>query len=284
MNHSVSHIKNLNELHPQVFTDLIDKKWDALVLNALVPLEQNEFYLGLKERMSSCSKNVIQHQNLSVYPLSYALIHEKNDAAASEHLLQLFFEEAQKANQNYERLVGKNSIDTIQKLLQILCNYKLDVLGSLEQEFPKFNIRSMLPQEQYAIEIHCENSFIHQLNPKLRAYLNQQVYLEEALSFYTVLQAPDAGGQLLLFNKEWSQFQVASAALPETVRKNEDLFFKDTPHEHTKISLQAGDMVIFRAAQIWHCISEIQGSKARITLGGFIAKSKTEENKYYFWS
>jgi len=58
------------------------------------------------------------------------------------------------------------------------------------------------------------------------------------------------------------------------------IFVKDL--EKTIISHKPSNLFIFHGGEIWHKVSEIE-SKNRITLGGFMAKSKVSNN-LFLWA
>ena len=91
-----------------------------------------------------------------------------------------------------------------------------------------------------------------------------------------------------MFNKDWNTAPVDSALQAYTHRHStEASFFEELGYgkaTHTKITLQAGDLIVFRAAQIWHSINKIEGTVNRITAGGFLAKSIAQNDQLYYWS
>lgn len=279
----VIEIKNNRDDNAAAFKQVVEKSCEALVLRAQLQIGNQDFS-NLFSSLDSTAQHVIRHKNLTIYPLSYAVIHEKETAEESDELLKKFFKESAVANESYDQLLGKDIPNTLQLLLNKLCNKKISLLTMGNGEFPKYNIRQMVPANDYAIEIHCENSFLSQLNNSLRTFLYEEVDIENALSFYVVLQK-DKNGDLLLFNKEWDQFTIEAGLLDESTRKNKDLFFNKTNFEDfTRVELNVGDMVVFRAAQIWHCIDEVEGVQSRVTLGGFIAASLKNSEQFYYWS
>jgi hypothetical protein len=279
----VLEIQKNRDINVAAFKQVLEKKCEALVLRTQLQIENQDFS-NVLSNLDSIAQHVIRHKNLSIYPLSYAVIHEKKATEESNELLKKFFKESVKANESYDQILGEDIPKTIQLLLNKLCNQKISLLTMGNAEFPKYNIRQMIPANDYAIEIHCENSFLSQLNTSLRAFLYKEVDIENALSFYVVLQK-DHNGDLLLFDKEWDQFTIEAGLLDESIRKNKDLFFSKTNYnEFTRVELNVGDMVIFRAAQIWHCIDEVEGVKSRVTLGGFIAPSLKNPEQFYYWS
>lgn len=277
-------VKAKSELLSTKFELLVQKKLDALVVTDVLPNTLKNDYESKLNNLSNASNNVIKHKNLTIYPLSYAVIHQKNDEVENDFLLSNFFKESKIANQNYPNLLGDKVKKNIDDTLNLATNYQIKLLQKENFEFPALNVRCMQPAANYAIEIHCENSFVSQLNKTLKNFLLEKVDLMDAISFYTMLQKPEIGGDLILFDKNWDETPVEAGNLDEITRKNEKLFFNSsTEIPHKRIQLNQGDMVFFRAAQIWHCIDEVKGSKPRITTGGFLAAANDGAN-YLYWS
>jgi len=279
----VREINHVDQIDSSMLSLLLNKEIGALVIRKGVLLRESG-YENIGDQMKSLANNLVQHDNLSVYPLTYAIIHEKESKEKSEAVLQEYFEEAKIANEHCHELVGGAALQAVEHILRALTNDSISLLEMEDKAFARYNIRRMKPHASYAIEIHCENSFLNQLNPRLRKFLYETVDIEEALSFYAVLQK-DAGGDLLLFDKQWSDYAVDAGNLDEATRNNKHLFFKQGDNlEQTRLELQEGDMVVFRAAQIWHCIDEVRGNRDRVTIGGFIAPSKQDKKILYSWS
>lgn len=282
--HRIIELEDLNNLIASPFQQLIDQKIAALVFRKQIELAPSSFYTTLGDRLASASKHVIKHENLSVYPLTYAIVHQKSSEDESYALLNKFLEEGAIANKQYQQIMGKETIESLDSVLQKIIGEQLNLLSMNGQSFPKYNIRKMKPGKSYAIEIHCENSFLNQLNPSLKELLYKEVDIENALSFYSVLQKGE-GGDLLLFENEWDDYKIQAGLLDESTRRNERLFFKSSAEvPYKRIKLNGGDLIVFRAGQIWHCIDEISGERDRITIGGFIAESRKNKGQFLAWS
>ncbi|MEM7038253.1 MAG: hypothetical protein AAF570_14815, partial [Bacteroidota bacterium] len=44
-----------------------------------------------------------------------------------------------------------------------------------------------------------------------------------------------------------------------------------------------GDLILFSGGRIWHQVENLSGSRPRITIGGFCARSHDDQS-FYFWS
>ncbi|MDZ7993977.1 MAG: 2OG-Fe(II) oxygenase [Nostoc sp. EfeVER01] len=132
---------------------------------------------------------------------------------------------------------------------------------------------------------HFENQFLH-CTPGYR-HLETIVEPEDHLSYFVVLSAANAGGELVLYDLEWSETEwpdkehggtrkngLVNGQLIASVMEDYDQMF---------LSPQAGSLVVFDAGRILHRVSAVEGSRRRITVGGFLAFSK-EREKLFYWS
>jgi hypothetical protein len=99
--------------------------------------------------------------------------------------------------------------------------------------------------------------------------------LSNEISMFCVLQKPESGGKLRIYNC--------------TFRETESISYPDLRYpyvlnaDYTDIDPEPGDLVLFGGGQRWHCITEIKGNKDRITIGGFICFNKAHD-KIFYWS
>lgn len=102
-------------------------------------------------------------------------------------------------------------------------------------------------------------------------HLKQIAKMVDALSYFIIIDTPESGGDLVLYD------------LPteESMTLTKDLDLEKCP----KISItpDIGDMIIFHGGNIVHQITDVTGTKPRITIGGFLAMSK-DEQKLLSWS
>ncbi|MEA5622680.1 hypothetical protein [Nostoc sp. UHCC 0251] len=132
---------------------------------------------------------------------------------------------------------------------------------------------------------HFENQFLH-CTPGYR-HLETIVEPNDHLSYFVVLSAANAGGELILYDLEWSETEwpdkehggtrkngLVNGQLIASVMEDYDQMF---------LSPEAGSLVVFDAGRILHRVSAVEGSRRRITVGGFLAFSK-EREKLFYWS
>jgi hypothetical protein len=132
---------------------------------------------------------------------------------------------------------------------------------------------------------HFENQFLH-CTPGYR-HLETIVEPEDHLSYFVVLSAAEAGGELVLYDLEWSETEWPDKEHGGTKKNGlvNGQLIAEVMEDYDKmlISPKAGSLVVFDAGKILHRVSAVQGIRRRITVGGFLAFSQHRE-KVFYWS
>lgn len=130
---------------------------------------------------------------------------------------------------------------------------------------------------------HFENMFF-----EASGYQDLSTIIEPEghLAYILVLSAADAGGEIILYDVEWSETKWAEGK-PGEMNRNalvEGKPITSVMKERDKmpISPKAGSLIVFDGGKILHSVSAVQGSRRRITLSGFLAFSHHRE-KVYYW-
>ena len=108
--------------------------------------------------------------------------------------------------------------------------------------------------------------------------------MDDQLSYFVVLQQPDAGGELTIYDMLWDKVKrKESPENNEFVIDDNDkpIYVKDV--RSFAVKPQSGDILVFSGGPIWHRVEDIEGSVPRITFGGFLNFSNDNEEVYY-WS
>ena len=129
-----------------------------------------------------------------------------------------------------------------------------------------------LPEDQRII-VH--NDFYHYKLPVYREVVDQ-LDTSTCLSFLVLLQAPEAGGEVVMH---------ALTAADPTPRLPGGLPDGDTIRaryraEHLKMA--AGDLLLFAAGRLYHHVSPVVGATPRITLGGFLTLDRDHARVTYW--
>ncbi|MEM7040036.1 MAG: 2OG-Fe(II) oxygenase, partial [Bacteroidota bacterium] len=101
--------------------------------------------------------------------------------------------------------------------------------------------------------------------------------VHDQLSYFFLVQQPDEGGELILYDAEWDETKEELAKDYQTAVNH-----VESQHAHV-IDMRAGDLVVFAGGRVWHQVRDVSGNTNRVTLGGFMAYSH-EMDKLYHWS
>ncbi|MEH2424172.1 MAG: hypothetical protein V7K48_25670 [Nostoc sp.] len=112
---------------------------------------------------------------------------------------------------------------------------------------------------------HTEHELFefHQLYEHLKPIVKQF----DIFSYFLVIDKPEVGGELILYD-------CLSEQTTSVMKQN---FYTDKLDAYLEkfrkqiINSDIGDMVIFNAGRIWHKVADFDGEKQRITVGGFLA-------------
>jgi hypothetical protein len=110
------------------------------------------------------------------------------------------------------------------------------------------------------------------------SHLRATTSIRDHLSYFVVLQAPEQGGALSVYDRLYDSFTPEQAQWREAGRDDAD--FDGIPAR--KIAPGPGTMVIFGGGWRWHRVDPIAGTQARITYGGFAGPS-TDGRSLHFW-
>ena len=98
------------------------------------------------------------------------------------------------------------------------------------------------------------------------------------VSFVVTLGKPDAGGELVVYGVTP---QTPAPKLPNGFSWDVPAIEKEYSFE--RLVMDVGDVFLLASGRCLHRVSPIQGAKARVTMGGFLALDKPRE-RVLFWS
>lgn len=161
-------------------------------------------------------------------------------------------------------------------------NFFSKLAGGTALELPEKDGRKYVPATikfmqpgQGALPVHVGLEF-YVLYPEL-SHLYSLIYGTAQISYFVVLEYPDEGGEITLYDIRYPQ--------PANERfKNRDgkiHHIRTRPAQRIKPAV--GTMFIFNGGQIWHKIEDFYGKGQRVTLAGFLNYSKDLKTIYY-WS
>jgi hapalindole-type alkaloid chlorinase len=134
-------------------------------------------------------------------------------------------------------------------------------------------VRSLSQGE--GILLHHDNHYPIPVYDELLPQLDSST----CISFFVVLKQPEKGGRLYLYSLKRDE----EGDLPRLPGGQLDPQAVDRLISHTRFDLHEGDMIVFNAGKIYHRVDAVEGSRSRVTMGGFMALDKPHTRVYY-WS
>ncbi|MBL8774580.1 MAG: 2OG-Fe(II) oxygenase [Acidimicrobiales bacterium] len=159
--------------------------------------------------------------------------------------------------------------------------------GGLPLTAPREDGRSYNPGQIRIMEpdggglaAHAGNEFLISNKEGSADHLWETTDALDHMSYFVVLQRPDRGGELSVYDKLWEdpRDQGDGPSIPLT---HEAAYFDDLAH--LTIDPDPGDLVVFRGGRRWHRVEEVFGSRPRLTYGGFAAPSH-DRTEIHCWA
>ena len=233
------------------------------------------------ETLNTPYKNELPNNEGAIFPIPYSLVRNAEE-------VEKYFAYSAHIQKDLTSIFSQEASSFVSNLLEKYTKKKAKLLydENYKKFFSPLNTR-MLKRKGKGLTIHCENSFLHQLEPGFLKIISSKADIENQLSFLLIIKKIKSHGNIILYNKEWTAFNVLPENFTDDIKKRDDYsFFKKGGLSDTKsmeIELEEGDLLIFRAGQIWHRVNQIDKAEDRITCGGFIAQSLNKE-EILFWS
>tara|TARA_B100000029_G_scaffold354833_1_gene347639 strand:+ start:289 stop:1044 length:756 start_codon:yes stop_codon:yes gene_type:complete len=180
-----------------------------------------------------------------------------------------YFSNAQKSNQFLQKLFLNtiSPIDTIHQILERIFQKKISTANESGMNYSDCIIR--IHKNGDSVHIHRDNCNFEMSEYTVSGYRNQ-------LSAILYLQSPQSGGELKIYNKQWSKND-------EFLRQPDFGYSSDVVNDvnYTTISPISGNLVLLNP-NYYHKIESVLGTKDRISIGFFFAESF--ENNLVCWS
>lgn len=145
-------------------------------------------------------------------------------------------------------------------------------------------IRCLIP-ETGEMSVHTGNYF-RESCAEFYEHLETQVKTYDQLSFFVTLQKAEAGGGLTLYDIEWKDGQTKDNPSENRYVRDVDgklIDIQGLGRKTMTLTPEAGDLLIFNGAQIWHRVEIVKGKRDRMTIGGFIGFSE-DDKEILYWS
>lgn len=139
-------------------------------------------------------------------------------------------------------------------------------------------LRKWLPGR--SLPAHIGNEFHSDREDSAVDDLAATTRVRDHLSYFVVLQAPESGGALSVYELT-EQEEDGRRLGPFGLADRDDSFFDEVPR--VQFTPVVGDLIVFGGGWRWHRVDPVGGSTERITYGGFCAPSVDGQN-LHLWA
>lgn len=245
------------------YDDIYNLKIDGIIIKSFITNDEIKYF---KKQLNSYTPAVIYVTDFG-YTVGQTL---------SNSTLENYFEKSTVFKEDLTQLISFNFIDRFEQFLNKISGKANASIPRINKEkiFCPATFRIMNPF-QGALKIHSEK-MVNSLKPLNNELLSKVNSGKQELSFFIMMQNPVKGGNLILFDKRYSDCNYnISKGLPS---------WKDTIGNKAKVlKLEEGDLILFNGGELLHRIEDIRGENSRITLAGFSDYSK-QSDKIHYWS
>jgi hypothetical protein len=141
------------------------------------------------------------------------------------------------------------------------------------REFAPFTVRRLAEGKGIGLhhDLHTSLAMFRDVAPALDTHI--------LVSYVVTLQGPESGGELVVYN--------VAPDTPDAPKMPNgfqwDLAGVEARFDSVKVQTGAGDLFLFASARCLHRVAPVVGSRARVTMGGFLAMDRGHERVLY-WS
>jgi hypothetical protein len=225
------------------------------------------------------------------YPPIFAEFSNRIKQETSENkkiAIEDYFKRTETFNEDFKNNFGVNIKGKIESLFNSLAGGReVGVADGMNEKghYPFGTMRYLTP-EKGLMSVHCGNYFGKTFEESY-SDLTKKVAVENQMSYFIMLQEPEEGGELTLFNFRWKagQTKINPSEDNEIIQPDGSKMYVENTKEiiKDKIRPKKGDMILFQGGNIWHRVETVKGATPRITFGGFIGMSLNKD-KIYYWS
>ncbi|BAY66157.1 hypothetical protein NIES22_62700 [Calothrix brevissima NIES-22] len=278
------HVSEIEKYSSALQDMLFNRSFEGMIIRDVLPRDAVELIVSRLEKNEGGMSEILDSKFAEAIKGAYTL---GENIVFCDSGLQQYFNYAAVFRQKCATLF-QGTLDFEERMEFVLRSLS----GGLSVKVPKgtqgetyipATIRKLPTDHEFPI--HVGNDF---LNSPQSEHLRTIVDTTDQLSFFIPLVLPEAGGELVIYGLEWD---------------GEELLFDDTnsnsgygarlyqqshqvfDHQYGSMSFKPGigDMVLFDGGRFYHCIAPTVGSRARMTIGGFLSFSK-EHDAIYYWS
>ena len=243
--------------HPRLLVEIMDKRIDGMSVRGMFDSDSIDRALGVFESMSD---------EWTTHPFGSLLGMPLNMVGASSQNRTPYLDDAERFRPMMTEAFG---FDPHQRMIDVLrpMSGDLEIVSPTEngRAYTGGNIRRYEPGRG-GLKTHAGNEFNDLLKDGAMSHLLTTTRMHDHMSFFVILQPPEIGGELSVFDLLWGE---------EPPQDEKWYGYRDDGSFENVSMLRLppvkGELVMFGGGWRWHRVDEILGAKSRITYGGFAA-------------
>lgn len=200
------------------------------------------------------------------------------DAAPAGASLDAYLASAERHRDQAQRVFDEEDFEAAKRITELISRFAggrpVETAKAADgREFVPFTVRRLVHGKQ--IGPHHDYHYPLALYDEIAPTLDTRTLI----SFVFVLRRPEAGGELCVY-----------AVTPDTPDPPKmpngfmwDLEAVERRYHFQRFALDVGDVFLLASGRCLHRIAPIVGSRARVSMGGFLALSK-ERDRLFYWS
>lgn len=256
--------------HPTMLADIAARRFDGITVSGVFS----------KEECDHAIATMAQHTD-EMTPATFGpmlgtpLAELARDPDATDR--SSYYDQAERARARQIEAFGFDPFERVAAALQPMAG-DLTVTTPTEdgRRYQSGNVRWMEPGRG-GLKAHVGNEFALQ-GDWTTAHLRDVTRIRDHYSWFVVLQPPEQGGALSVFDLLYESHRPADPTWGATGRDDAD--FDDLPAR--KVAPAAGTLVCFGGGWRWHRVDKIEGAIPRVTFGGFAGPS-TDGRAIHAW-
>jgi hapalindole-type alkaloid chlorinase len=265
-------------------TDLYDNKTNGYLIKGFMSHEEVEYALANLNNLNTTANGEFPRGAGHSNPKTFSMLADE-EKGINEELLERYFKEIEQYRMALNSILPFGYEERLLKFFSSIesnIEVKVPIIKN-GQEFKKLTtstIRFCYP-DGGGMNTHVGNMF-PTIYPLFYSFLNKLMNIERQISYFVMLSKPETGGDLVLFDALWGDFILYDTTTKSIVRSDGERVSL-TDLDYQPVSPEPGDMILFNGGDIWHKVDNLLGTKSRITIGGFLAKTRDSTN-VYVWS
>lgn len=257
---------------PPVVDDMLAGRLTGAVIEEVLDPETVRRLLALIEPLSVRYRTDLNHGNGFSLPGMFGQLHKHQ----LMHAVEDYFNNIVPFVEDAEKLFGDGLQSQLEDALsRVLAPYPIQPLATL---LP-FSFRVVFAGKG-GLSLHKDGDLLPIIHDRVEELIRTSIDPETMMSWFFTLQQPEHGGELWVADSIYgSHIKTADTAL----QSPEGALMDASETIHTSVNTPSGSLLVFRGGNHWHSVRPPEvGCQHRITLGGFMAMSRTRDHIVYW--